>query len=155
MDGFSSRSSRVRYPGFERYRLRCACDAEQIFRFCRPAIAMILILGFQKWSPPGPVCVTAVRCACDVEQIFRFRLGSSDDHPDSDPGILRNGHPRARHVTAVNHWNSVSKCPLCAKSGHASYFGSTLTCCSTTTGRVMISCPLWAAWSTRQSIQDR
>jgi PleD family two-component response regulator len=30
----------------------CACDAEQIFKFCRPAIAMILILGFQKWSPP-------------------------------------------------------------------------------------------------------
>jgi hypothetical protein len=33
---------------------RCACDAEQIFRFCRPAIAMILILGFSEMVTPGP-----------------------------------------------------------------------------------------------------
>ena len=30
----------------------------------------------------------------------------------------------------------IPRCPLCAKSRHASYFGSTLTCCSTTTGRL-------------------
>ena len=28
------------------------------------------------------------------------------------------------------------RCLLCANSGHSSYFGSTLTCCSTTTGSV-------------------
>jgi hypothetical protein len=29
---------------------RCACDAEQMFRF------YVLTLGFQEWSPPGVVC---------------------------------------------------------------------------------------------------
>src|SRR6516225_9968616 len=49
-----------------------ACDAEQIFRFCRlQTTILILILGFQKWSPPGLVWARKRR-ACDAEQIFRF-----------------------------------------------------------------------------------
>jgi len=38
----------------------------------------------------------------------------------------------------------VVECPLWVKSGHTSYFDSTVICCSTTTGRVPARCA-WAA----------
>src|SRR5262249_51453859 len=60
---------------------------------------------------------------------------------------------RPRHVRFTpksRHWKSVAKCPLCAKSGHASYFGSTLTCCSTTTGRVNANVEPWPGCDSTQ-----
>lgn len=36
---------------------RCACDAEQNFRFCRlQTTILILILRFQEMVTPGPAC---------------------------------------------------------------------------------------------------
>src|SRR5215831_16379712 len=78
----------------------CARDAEQIFRFCRPAIAMILTLGFQKWSPPGVVC----DCGYDA-------LALQTKNPDfvilvfrtlrTIQVLIRNGHPPVCHLGVV------------------------------------------------------
>ena len=50
---------------------------------------LILILRFQKWSPPGLACDCGFGVLAMLSRIFRFcGLGSSDDHhPNSDPGI--------------------------------------------------------------------
>src|SRR5262249_7480931 len=55
-----------------------------------------------------------------------------------------------RFNSKSGHWNSVGECPLCAKSGHCSYFGSTLTCCSTTTGRVNAKVEPWPGCDSTQ-----
>jgi hypothetical protein len=39
----------------------------------------------------------------------------------------------------AGHHRSEYRCLLCARSGHAAYFGSGLTCCSTTTGSVNVN----------------
>jgi hypothetical protein len=43
-----------------------------------------------------------------------------------------------------------AKCPLCAKSGHADYFDSTLTCGSTTTGSVNAKVEPWPGCESTQ-----
>ena len=48
------------------------------------------------------------------------------------------------------------RCPLWVKSGHSGYFGSTLTCCSTTTSTlegIIIAAPIWHDWAKQMVFQ--